>query len=206
MNFQSGNLYHIYNQGNNRQTIFVDQKDYILFTGFIRKYLLPYTEIIGWCLMPNHFHFMCYADERSNEIIQQGGNQTDVITNGIRKLLSGYARVFNSRYHRTGSVFRPKTKSKCLTDISIDAQLKNKVTSETYYATCFHYIHQNPLRAGLVNRLEDWEYSSFKDYAGLRNGTLCNKQLAAKFTLYDSMNFITESYKQIPEEILNTLT
>jgi len=53
--------------------------------------------------------------------------------------------------------------------------------------------------------MEDWNYSSFKDYAGLRQGTLCNKELAAKFCLYNSSDFIEESHKQISTEILTIL-
>ena len=47
----------------------------------------------------------------------------------------------------------------------------------------FYYIHQNPWKAGLVKRIEDWEYSSFKDYTGFREGNLCNKEVA--ITLLD---------------------
>jgi REP element-mobilizing transposase RayT len=205
MNFQPGNLYHVYNQGNNRQLIFNTNEDFLNFAGFTRKYLLPFTEIVAWCLMPNHFHFILSADERSNKIVRQGGNNIDIVTNGIRKLLSGYARVYNNKYHRIGSLFRPKTKSKCLTDISSDVSFKKKYKAEEHYSACFHYIHQNPLKAGLVEKLEDWEYSSFKDYAGMRNGTLCNKELATKLCLYSSSDFIEVSYKQIPDDFLNTL-
>ena len=47
-----------------------------------------------------------------------------------------------------------------------------------YY--CFHYIHNNPVNAGLVIKKEDWEFSSYQDYNGLRNGSLINKSLALK--------------------------
>jgi putative transposase len=47
-----------------------------------------------------------------------------------------------------------------------------------YAMQCFDYIHNNPVKAGMVNRPEDWEFSSARDYAGLRNGTLCNYELA----------------------------
>ncbi len=66
-----------------------------------------------------------------------------------------------------------------------------------YYFNCFHYIHQNPLVAGLVKNLEDWNFSSFKDYAGKRNGTLCNKSLAVKFCSYDPETFINTSHQLI---------
>jgi REP element-mobilizing transposase RayT len=145
--------------------------------------------------MPNHFHLMVYCDERIAELKKQGGIEIDDLTNGIRKLLSGYARIYNSRNGRSGSLFRQKSKAKCLSDCSI----KYNQNLPDYFFNCFHYIHQNPLVAGLVNRMEDWKYSSFRDYAGLRNGTLCNKMLATKFCSYEPATFITASYKIIDD-------
>ena len=115
------------------------------------------------------------------------------MTNGFRKLLSGYARIYNKRYNKTGSLFRQKTKIKYLSEINISPD--STYSLQDYYFNCFNYIHQNPLSAGLVTRLEDWEYSSFKDYALLRNGTLCNKELAKKFCSYEEKNFIKISYE-----------
>ena len=143
---------------------------------------------------------MIYADQRCTKLIKQGGTKIDPITNGIRKLLSGYARIYNTRYQQTGSIFRQKTKAKCLSEI--DLTPTDALKDNDYYFNCFHYIHQNPLRAGLVAKMEDWEFSSFKDYAGLRNGTLCNKELAVKYCSYHPESFIKTSYKVIPEEII----
>ena len=82
------------------------------------------------------------------------------LTNGIRKLLSGYTGIYNKRYGFSGSLFRQKTKSKCLSDIIL--QDATKFSIQDFCVICFHYIRQNPFRAKLVNRLENWEYSSFK--------------------------------------------
>lgn len=60
-----------------------------------------------------------------------------------------------------------------------------------------HYIHQNPLKAGLVKKIEDWPYSSFLDYCGLRNGTLCKKLLLMELTGYTLKNFYSDSYNRI---------
>ena len=65
-----------------------------------------------------------------------------------------------------------------------------------------HYIHQNPLRAGLVSRMDDWVFSSFRDYSRLRNGTLCNKETAFLSTGINEKDFAKESYEvmvDIPE-------
>lgn len=194
MNFIPGNLYHVYNQGNDKQLLFSCDEDYRIFLRMVKKNISPHAEIIAYCLMPNHFHFLIYADERVETIIHQGGLLIDPLTNGFRKLLSGYARVYNNLYNKSGSLFRQKTKVKCLSDIPPGSSY----SLQDYYFNCFHYIHQNPMRAGLIQRLEEWEFSSYKDYAGLRNGTLCNKVLGAKFCSFDPVTFIKTSCQIIP--------
>ena len=126
------------------------------------------------------------------------------ITNSIRKLLSGYARIFNNQNKQTGSVFRQKTKSKCLSAIEIKPDSNYLV--QDYYVNCFHYIHQNPLVAKLTARLEDWEFSSFHDYAGLRGGTLCQKELATLHCNYNPANFIEKSYQLADEKLIKLFT
>jgi len=195
MNFAPDNIYHIFNQGNNRQAIFSCDGEYEIFLRLIKVNILAHSEIISWCLMPNHFHLMVYTDERVTNKQKQGGLQIDVLTNGFRKLLSGYARIYNSRHMQSGSLFRQKTNHKCLSDFNI----KYTNNLQDYYFNCFHYIHQNPFVAVLVKRMEDWKYSSFRDYAGLRNGTLCNKWLATRFCSYDRDTFIETSYKIITD-------
>src|SRR5688572_5359931 len=102
MKFIPNNIYHIYNQGNNRQRIFSNEKDYLVFLKLYRKLFYTFTDTIAWCLMPNHFHFMIYTDDRCLKKIKQGGIIIDPVTNCIRKLLSSYARIFNNDYNRSG--------------------------------------------------------------------------------------------------------
>jgi REP element-mobilizing transposase RayT len=187
MHFEEGNLYHIYNQGNNKREVFFDEKEYFLFLWLIRKNLLPYSELLAYCLMPNHFHLMIYADQRCSSKIKQGGLSIDPITNSFRKILSSYTRVKNEKTGNSGSVFRQKTKAKSLSDMEVLQGDMHSISD--YYQNCFYYIHQNPLRAGLVSDLVDWQYSSYLDYAGLRGGSLCNKLLAEKFGLYNPKTF-----------------
>jgi putative transposase len=163
--------------------------------------IFPFAETIAWCLMPNHFHFMIYTDERCSKKIKQGGIVIDPVTNGFRKLLSSYARIFNDKYEKSGSLFRQKTKSKCLSEIKINPE--TEITVFDYYINCFHYIHQNPLRAKLVSRLEVWEFSSFKDFAALRSGTLCNRELAIKFCNFEPSSFLQLSYEMISEDFIS---
>jgi len=61
MEFHPENLYHVYNRGNQQQILFFERANYLFFLKKVRKELLPYTEIINYCLMPNHFHFLLYS-------------------------------------------------------------------------------------------------------------------------------------------------
>ena len=204
MPFSPNNIYHVYNQGNNRQAIFLQRPDYLIFLNFYKKLFSPFAATIAWCLMPNHFHFMIYANERCDTKIKQGGIYLDPITNSIRKLLSSYARIFNTQYGKTGSVFRQKTKAKCLSSIEIKPD--SSCLIQDYYVNCFHYIHQNPIVAKLTKRLENWEFSSFQDYAGIRNGTLCQKELAIMHCDYNPENFAEKSYEFVNKKFVGLFT
>lgn len=188
MKFSPDNIYHVYNQGNNHEVLFRNDEDYLIFLRMIRKYIHSNAEIIAWCLMPDHFHLLVYTDQRSCILKKQGGLEIEMLTDGIRKLLSGYARIYNKRYQRTGSLFRQKTKAKNAS--ASEWVVKRKLSLEDYCSNCFSYIHENPVAAGLVKRAADWPYSSYVDYAGSRNGTLCNKALASRYCGYDEWNFV----------------
>ena len=92
MNFQPDIIYHIYNRGNQQQNIFINHDNYIYFLEKMRKYILPRCEILCWCLMPNHFHFLVYANEESGRLIPKTPIPIQNLTEGIRLLLSSYAK------------------------------------------------------------------------------------------------------------------
>jgi putative transposase len=143
-------LYHIYNRGNNQQPLFFSEQDYNLFIELSIKNLAPRCHILAWCLMPNHFHFLLEINETSLERIIWGGNQMPAITNGFQLLQSNYAKIINNRENRSGSLFQQKTKAKLLETID-------------YAVTAFWYIHRNPVKSGLVNNIQDWEYSFIRN-------------------------------------------
>lgn len=191
------NIYHIYNQGNNRQQVFKNKSDYERFFHLYKSNIIDFASTIAWCLMPNHFHFMIATNTKCLEKIKQGGIFLDPITNGFRKMLSGYTHVSNLITNSSGSLFRQKTKAKKLSDLKINLDYP---ALEDYYAACFHYIHQNPLKAKLVSKLEDWEYSSFREYAGLGSSPFCDKELAKIFCKYSPATFIEDTDKFVKGE------
>ncbi|OYT14943.1 MAG: hypothetical protein B7C24_15660 [Bacteroidetes bacterium 4572_77] len=63
MQFEKGYIYHIYNQGNNREKLFYNRAHYLFFLRKVNTYILPYADVLAWCLMPNHFHLMVLVRE-----------------------------------------------------------------------------------------------------------------------------------------------
>jgi REP element-mobilizing transposase RayT len=189
MQFEIDNIYHIYNQGNNKQLIFHSAENYLYFHKLYRKFVLPHADLLAYCLMPNHFHFLVNTNLQSIKIRKVGSLNLSELSNGIRMLLSSYSLAINKQEKSTGSQFRQNTQAKLL-----------NIEEVNYPFTSFQYIHQNPLKAGLVERMEDWEYSSFKDYLKIRNGSLCNQDLAKNLIGFDESNFMKESYSVIDND------
>jgi putative transposase len=194
MEFFKNELYHIYNRGNNQQKIFFKPDNYIFFLKKVRRYILPYCDILSYTLMPNHFHFLIHSDERTIAKKTIRTKHKNVLSEGIRILLSSYTQATNKQNQFSGSLFQQNTKAKPIVK-----------GSRNYDLTVFHYIHQNAYRAKLVEKMEDWEYSSFVDYCGKRNGSLCNKELAIKFLGLNMKTFYQDSYRQIGYDDINSI-
>jgi REP element-mobilizing transposase RayT len=188
MNIHEAGIYHIYNRGNNQQTIFFKEENYNYFLRKCHQYLKPVSEILAWCLMTNHFHFLIEVTNKSLTPVRSGGIFMPAMTNGFRLLQSSYAKGINKQEERTGNLFQQKTKAKLVS------------CEENYSLTAFFYTHQNPVEAGLVSVAEDWTYSSFRDYAGIRSGTLCNKERAIHLLGLSDIDFKNEIVKKIDEE------
>ncbi len=170
MHFEANGLYHLYNRSNRNFPVFYSRKNYLYFLTKVRKDWPQFFDIFSYCLMPTHFHFMIKV---KNIII------TNAINDRIGRTLSSYTQAINKQENLHGSLFQLHTKNKDLFEESLDYQ--NILNPVGYGLICFNYIHQNPIKDGLVKDLSDWEFSSYLDYAGLRNGTLCNIKMAEEY-------------------------
>jgi len=201
MDFTGERLYHVYNQGNNKQRIFFTSENYLFFLNKMRDHLLKHCELLAWCLMPNHFHWMIYVPEIYNQKLMDHEINSHLypINKEISTLLSSYTKAINKSYGRSGSLFRKRTKAKCL-------NMPN-VRDDYYPLICFLYIHQNPLVAGLCNSLDGWPFSSYRDFAGVRHGDSCNTKLAREFLNLpkNEKEFKDFSYQTLNETALNNI-
>lgn len=177
-------LFHALNRGVEKRDIFLDDQDRQRFvTGLdlfndqvpvdnlrqiingervrpTRSNKKPYVKIHGWCLMRNHYHLLLSE-------VTSGG-----ITRFLMKLNVGYAKYFNERYKRSGTLFQGRTK-------------KVPIIRDAHFLYILHYIHLNPLdhnrnthrwREGNLTRsqealdyLRKYRWSSYGDYCGTPN-------------------------------------
>lgn len=176
MNFEPGNFYHIYNRGNNRGKIFFSRENYVFFRNKMKGALVSHCDILAWCLMPNHFHVMVFTKEKDFKSAH--------LSSSIGVCLRSYTRAINRQERRTGSLFQQHTKALPL----------SYGMGENHACACFHYIHENPLRAGLVKAMDEWEFSSFSNYSYKRDDGMTNRQLAEKFGFWNEKDKTAVNY------------
>lgn len=192
MQFEEGYIYHIYNQGNNKQKIFFNRENYLFFLKKIKTYITPYADIFAWCLMPNHFHLMVKVSYLTIGVaLSDTDGRMRTINESIGIMLRSYTNAINKQQNRTGKLFREKTKAECVNcpkgispsfyNTETGTQIHINDPQKQYPQVCFNYIHYNPVKAGLVKNPIDWEYSSYVDYHGNRNGKLINKDIAERY-------------------------
>jgi putative transposase len=184
--------FHIYNQGNNRERIFIENDNYVFFLEKVERFILPVADVLAYCLMPNHFHFLVRTNQESCKKLKAGSLELSALSNGFRMLQSSYAQAINKGYGRSGSLFRQKTKMKLLTD-------------ENHIITCFHYIHQNPLKAGLVHKIEQWTHSSFLGYLKEGKASICERQVMESMIAFNEESFYNESYQCLDDGMVQKL-
>ena len=154
--------------------------------------------------MPNHFHFMLEPKKEGCEyiILKEKSTHLQNLSKTIGKTLSSYTQAINIQNDTTGNLFQKKTKAKCLSEQSIAEQSQG---TRDYLVNCFFYIHHNPVAAKITSDLKQWPYSSWPDYYGLRNGSLCNKEQAKKRIGFDEIDFKDTIYKKPDKKIISSL-
>jgi putative transposase len=135
-------IHHLIARGNNRQSIFLsppDQEDFLARLGHvIARY--EWT-CLAYCLMGNHFHLVVDSDVWH-------------VPNGMRDLMSGFARAANRRAERTGHLFQERHKA---IPIRNDAHLFSTIA----------YVLNNPVRARIIESPEKWPWSNCAALLGL---------------------------------------
>lgn len=175
--FETAKIYHIYNRGTEKRSIFMDAADRPRFLYNLQEFndenpalnwqykgiseVRPQkrvVDILAYCLMPNHYHLMLRQ-------IRDNG-----ITSFMRKIGTGYTMYFNKKYGRSGALFQGKFKS-----VLVDR--------DEYLRYLPHYIHMNPREIGVTN-LQTYQWSSCSAFIDSTNSSSLLTDLSFMRGLY----------------------
>ncbi len=136
-----GHWYHIISRGQRRDALFLDDTDRRMYLRLLAEGIdRNLASLGGFCLMTNHVHLLVYRRENS-------------LGTMFRQIHIQYAKYFNRRHKKVGYVFQGRFKSYL-------------VLNDVYLATLLKYIHENPVRAGMVKRVNAYSWSSDSYYRG----------------------------------------
>jgi REP element-mobilizing transposase RayT len=188
----AGEHYHFYNRGNNRGHIFFEQENYLFFLRRLRKHILPVLDVVAYCLMPTHYHLLvCVKETQTSEVSKT--SEVSEVSRAMMRFSVSFTKAMNKRYDRVGSLFQGAFQAK-------------HVGTDDYLLHLSRYVHLNPVLAGLVGRAEGWAFSSYRDYLGLRAGTLPRPEVVlAQFESPQAYRAFVEAYAPSDREIIADL-
>jgi len=189
--------YHVYNRGVEKRLIFQDREDYTKFLYLLKIYLSPPEELmkelpllriyivqnnlnsdielLSFCLMPNHFHFLLRQKNKG------------AMTKLMRRIATAYSIYFNKRHERIGPLFQSRFKA-------------SLIEGDEYLLHLSRYIHLNPLGRGAS--LDEFEWSSYLYYLDKRHADWLNVKNISEYFNNSKKNF---SYKNFVEDYLEPL-
>lgn len=151
-----GICYHVINRGNGRARVFHDERDYRGFISLLAaaSERLP-MRILGYCLMPNHFHLVLWP-------LNDGD-----LSRWMQWLLTSHVRRHHRRYETDGHVWQGRFKA-------------FPIEQDGHLLMVLRYVERNPLRANLVSRTDAWPWSSLAPSAGAAGANLLHAAPVAR--------------------------
>ena len=141
---QSG-IYHVMIRGINQQQIFHEAEDCKKFLSVLKSCKEKSKfKLFAYCFMGNHLHLLLQETEEPIGLI-------------MKRIGSKYVFWYNNKYQRTGHLFQDRFKSEAVED-------------DEYFLSVLRYIHNNPVKAGLVKQVQDYCFSSYNAY--MKNDTI----------------------------------
>lgn len=138
--------YHVYNRGNNKEDIFIEEKNYSYFLLLMTEYISLACSILAYCLLKNHFHLLI----KTNETIE-----SKAISQAFSIFFNSYSKSINKTYNRTGNLFQ-------------DRFSRIKVEEERHLKNLILYIHLNPIHHGVVKDFSKYKQSSYQSIISIR--------------------------------------
>lgn len=159
-NFEFEGVYHVFSHVNGTEVIFRESSNYHFFLEKVEKYILPVADIYAYCLLPNHFHLLLRFKD-FNDVSSE--NEHQFLMKYFGNLLNAYAKAYNKKYNRKGALF-------------LNAVKRKKISDEKYLLKVLHYIHNNPINHGFVNKIDQWKHSSYNSYLNPEKESKLNRK------------------------------
>ncbi|MFC3160612.1 hypothetical protein SAMN05443633_10260 [Chryseobacterium arachidis] len=175
--FEFDSVYDIFSHVNGKELIFREETNYQFFLKQLDKYILPIADIYSYCLLPNHFHLLLRFKDFEGVNIDE---QHKYLMKRFGDFLNSYAKAFNKMYERRGALF-------------LNAIKRKKVTDEKYLMKVLHYIHNNPVNHGFVNKIDEWKHSSYISYLNPEKESKLERMEIMQY--FDSLN-VFRNYHQ----------
>ncbi|WP_027380221.1 hypothetical protein [Chryseobacterium daeguense] len=157
--FEFESVYHIFSHVNGKELIFREKTNYLFFLKQLDKYIIPIADIYAYCLLPNHFHLLLRFKNFNAVSIE---DEHQYLMKNFGNFLNSYAKAFNKMYDRKGALF-------------LNAIKRKKISDDKYLLKVLHYIHSNPVNHGFVNRISEWEHSSYNSYLNPQKESKLNR-------------------------------
>ncbi len=153
--FEIGQYYHIYNRGNNKENIFIEERNYTYFLKKMKEYLIPIADIYAYCLLKNHFHIILKIKDKD----QISEKFQEKIHLPFSNFFNSYSKSINKSYERTGSLFQEHLQ-------------RNHILDEDYLKQVIVYVHLNPIKHKFAKIFENYLQSSYKSYLSNKETSL----------------------------------
>jgi putative transposase len=151
---EPGEIYHIYNRGNNGDRIFFQKRNYNYFLQRLFFYLNTYIDLYAYCMLSNHFHLMIRI-KTIHEIAAltalkscSDAELSTIVSEQFRKFFLSYSKSVKTQENRSGSLFEKNFKRK-------------PIQSPEHFTHLINYIHRNPETHGIVPDFRTYPFSSY---------------------------------------------
>lgn len=141
---EDSGIYHVIQRGNNREFVFDDDRDKEYMIGLLILLSRRGCIVYGYVIMGNHYHL----------VLKTGGELLQTV---MHRLNLRYSKYYNKEHERSGHVFQGRYKA-------------IPVRDEKYILALLRYVHQNPVKAGVCKRVEEYKWSSERFYREYKNG------------------------------------
>lgn len=203
--FEPKGTYHLYNYAVGYNNLFREVRNYNYFLKKLIPKIKPFCDVLAYCLLPDHFHFIICIKDKSilmdhwkiqiermhamNDLngLEKSSDQVvfnQLIVREFAGVFNSYAQSFNKTYRRKGALFRESFR-------------RDAITSDEDLVKLLCYVHNNPVTHGFAIRREEWSYSSYHSLVSKTNGIVNKENVVRLFETLEKYKSLHEQYEHL---------